>query len=251
MASVDELAANFWRRVGPAPSYPRDLEGPILWGLPLAVVKLPRLRSAAVDEWFRLRGGDHGIGGLDRRLRACLFAIAGRGVIFLDATDPAPERRFSLAHEAGHFVADYLVPRERVLGRLGASYEDVIDGRRPPVADERIASVLAGVTLGVHRHLMDRDPVSEFRVAQSESRADRLALELLAPRTVVIRSVRHLAEGTSEDVEAVLIHTFGLPAEVARGYARFFVPRTAPSLRDWLGRDVEVPGRGRNTMGKE
>lgn len=135
MTSVDEQAAAFWRRVGDPPSFPRDLEAAILWGLPLAIVKLPRLRPGAVDDWFRRRGRAHGVGGADRALRACLVAFRGRGVIFLDAADAAAEFRFSLAHEAAHFIVDYLVPRERFSAGWVAAMKrsSTESGRRGPM----------------------------------------------------------------------------------------------------------------------
>jgi hypothetical protein len=249
MTNVDELAVEFWERVGPPPRFPRDLEVSVLLGLALAIVKLPRLRATSVDAWFAERGRPHVVGGPDRVLRGCLFAVAGRGVVFVDAADPPDEQRYSLAHEVAHFLGDYLVPREKILARMGPEAADILDGRRRPSPSERIDGLLAGATLGVHRHLMDRVPQSEARVGRSESRADRLALELLAPRDVVIRSLRGMGRRTEAAVRRVLADDFGLPAAVAQSYAATFTPQRAAvvRLRRWLDPDVEVPARPRNT----
>ncbi len=249
MTSVDELAEEFWQRAGPAPAFPRDLELPILFGLPLAIVKLPRLRASAVETWFAAHGRPHTMAGPERRLRGGLFAFAGRGVVFVDAADPPDEQRFSLSHEVAHFLADYLVPRERILARTGPGTADILDGRRRAMPSERIDGLLAGVTLGVHRHLMDRSPQNEARVGRSEGRADRLAVELLAPHDAVNRCLQRLKRRTGADVAGILVNNFGLPSSVAEFYAANYVARRAAvvPLSNWIGRDVEFPAWPRNT----
>jgi hypothetical protein len=242
--SVEELASDFWRRAGGPPAYPRNPEPGVLYGLPLAIVKIPRLRAGGVDAWFAARGRPHGAHIKDRQLRGCLFAAGGRGVIFVDAADPADEQRFSLTHEAAHFITDYLRPREVVLRRMGEGIADVLDGKRRPTRAERIDGLLVGVSLGVHRHLMDRGEEHARRIARSESRADRLALELLAPRADVVRRVRS-AGGSWASATEILVGRFGLPRAVAAGYAESLGPaRPRPmALRDWLQSDVELrPG---------
>ena len=249
MTSARDLAADFWRRVGTPPPYPRDLEASVLWGLPLVIVKLPRLRVASVDDWFAARGRMHQIAGPDRELRACLFAVRGRGVVFVDAGDSSAEQRYSLAHEAAHFMADYLVPRERILARMGPAYEAILDGQRRAHPWERIDGLLAGVALGVHRHLMDRDAAPAGRVERAESRADRLALELLAPRGAVLRGLRRNGGEAGESaVLALLTERFGLPISIARTYASALRgPRGPhPSVRSWLGEPVELSAVARN-----
>lgn len=242
--SVEELASEFWRRAGGPQAFPRDLEPGVLYGLPLAIVKMPRLRAASVDAWFAARGKPHGAHIDDRPLRGCLFAAGGRGVIFVDAADPADERRFSLAHETAHFLVDYLRPREAVLRRMGEGIADVLDGKRGPTRGERIDGLLAGINLGVHRHLMDRGDENTRRIARSESRADRLALELLAPRADVRRKL-NAARTLGASIPQILVARFGLPRAVAAAYAESLGParpRTV-ALRDWLQSDVELrPG---------
>jgi len=75
---------------------PRNLESHVLWALPVAVLKFPKLHLSEARLWLAQRnmfGPDDG----ERELHACLIAFAGRGLIFLDGTDPADELRFSLA----------------------------------------------------------------------------------------------------------------------------------------------------------
>lgn len=135
---------------------------------------------------------------------------------------------------------------------MGSGYEAILDGERPARPDELIDGLLAGVTLGIHRHLMDRGPAAIERVSRSEARADRLALELLAPRAEVARMVHGSGALKAAQVEAVLVDHFGLPETAARGYALTFGPSTpVVSLRSWLGRGVELPTANRNMPREE
>ncbi|MFH0991640.1 MAG: ImmA/IrrE family metallo-endopeptidase [bacterium] len=49
---------------------------------------------------------------LDRysALAGFLYAYHGGGIIFIEETDPEERRKFSLAHELGHFINDYYKP---------------------------------------------------------------------------------------------------------------------------------------------
>lgn len=253
MSTIDELAARFWRLAGSPPRYPRSLDAAIVWALPLAIVKLPRLRVATVDAWLTHQGAPDRVGSHDRRLRACLVAFQGRGIVFLDGGDAVDEQRYSLAHEAAHFLTDYMTPREVILERLGPEYADVLDGLRLATKAERIDSLLVGIRLGVHRHLMDRGPSDADRWLASESRADRLALELLAPRAEVVRQLRLRGGPTRlNPIETIdlLTSRFGLPASVATSYAERLTlhPRPARSVNEWLGEPVELSSRRRKSV---
>jgi hypothetical protein len=128
---VGETAEMFWTAAGELEPFPRDLRVPIAKSLPLAVVSMPTLRLTGVDLWMSKQGIICGIGVDDRRLRACLVARYGQGIIFLDGSDPEGEQRFSLAHELAHFLRDYLAPRRLASERLGEEVLEVLDGDRP------------------------------------------------------------------------------------------------------------------------
>src|SRR4051812_4215291 len=106
---IRKIATDFWRLAEGAASFPRNIEMAILWALPLAVAKIPRLRVASVCAWL----SEYGLPAIvpigDRELRACVVAACGRGVIFIDGSDPLDEQRLSLAHELAHFLLDYLL----------------------------------------------------------------------------------------------------------------------------------------------
>jgi hypothetical protein len=248
---------DFWQAAGEVEAFPRNLEAPVLWALPLFIIKVPRLTLSDVRDRLASYGITFRVDGHNRNLYGCLVAFAGKGVVMLDGSQRSGELRFSLAHEVGHFIIDYLQPRRRALRRLGRGIVEVLDGLRPPRADERIDAVLSDVRIGVHTHLMDRTPSGATgcgRVSGSEFRADRLAFELLAPEDAVLTAARSLAaSATASDnpptLEAVLTDEFGLPAPSARQYAHFLsnVREHRPSMRAWLGIDSEDRDAGRTS----
>jgi hypothetical protein len=104
------------------------------------------------------------------------MAWRGVGVVFFDGTLDAAERRFTLAHELGHFLLDYDEPRRRVL-RDAPELLEVVDGVRTPTPADRAQAVLARVPVGVHTHLLE----DAGGRGHAEDQASRFALELLAP----------------------------------------------------------------------
>src|SRR6188768_3276518 len=97
-AEARARADRFWRCAGVCETFPRSLERAVLWAVPLAVMKLPRLGLSELRTWLRHRGQSVSLDGPDRPLRACLIARNGRGIVVLDGTDTEDERRLSLAH---------------------------------------------------------------------------------------------------------------------------------------------------------
>ena len=244
-AEARARADRFWRCAGVCETFPRSLERAVLWAVPLAVMKLPRLGLSELRTWLRHRGQSVSLDGPDRPLRACLIARNGRGIVVLDGTDTEDERRLSLAHELAHFLLDYLEPRERAVSAFGPTALEILDGIRPPSIQERVAGVLKGVTVNVHLHILERSvtgDVNRLNVLDAEDRADRLALELLAPRDVVLQQLSEMgvqwsAHAAVDKAAAVLTNRFGLPAAVADNYGRFLVSsrRAHTTFRDWLG----------------
>lgn len=247
MSDIDaaEWAANFWRRAGGPEPFPRSLECAVAWALPLAVVRLPRLGLRELREWLAERGISFRLNATDRRLRACVLARAGRGVVFVDGTDSEDELRLSLAHEVSHFVCDYLEPRMRAIAVLGAAAREILDGVRAPTPAERITGLFGGIALGGYTRLMERSSdgdITRLDILESEDRADRLALELLAPRTTVLarletRGVRWRDPSAVDLAGDLLRREFGLPNSAATQYGRMLVmsQRPARSFREWLG----------------
>jgi hypothetical protein len=234
-------AEYFWARAARSEPFPRDLETTVAWALPLGIIKLPRLTLDQTRTWLASRGIRTPAGTMDRPVRACLVARAGRGVVLLEGSDSADERRMSLAHEVAHFLLDYLRPREKALEVMGEGARAVLDGMRPPTAAERLSGMLAGLQLGMYMHLIERSEtgvVDQVAVVDSEDHADRLALELLAPRQVVLTLLAGTTGGAAAELaETVLIRNFGLPQVPARRYAQVVVGESLAwrSFREWLG----------------
>lgn len=241
---LEDTAKDFWRNAGLLDRFPRDMERAIINSLPAAVVYLPRLWTSTIDEWLADRQLAVRIASQRQRLRGCMLAYRGRGLIFVDGTDPEPERRFTLAHEVAHLLVDYFRPRHQTLMKLGKSSVEILDGLRVPLLTERIDGSLAEVDLHVHTHLMPRasNGGRSAGVIVAENRADLLALELLAPANVVRK---HLSRSTFHPdyhsrhraVARLLTSQFGLPKPVVMEYSAFLCRRWfgGPSVREWLG----------------
>lgn len=240
-SQLRRIASDFWCLAGGTTGFPRDIEASILWALPLAVAKLPRLRVASVRAWLSQNGLPAIVPAGERELRACVVASRGRGVIFIDGCDPPEEQRLSLAHELAHFLLDYQLPRDQAIAALGQSIVPVLDGDRLPTDAERLSAVLRGVTLGVYSRLWLRGPLGlarDTKVVAQEDAADALALELLAPkREVVARARTLIAAGDRDGVADRLRSNFGLPATFAQSYARVLCASAKPlkSMKQWLG----------------
>jgi hypothetical protein len=239
---IQRVAEEFWQSAGAPEPLPRSLESHVLWALPLAILKFPKLRLSDAHLWLEQRhifDVDDG----ERELHACLIAFAGRGLIFLDGADPADELRFSLAHEVGHFILDYLVPRRTAVARFGSDIVNVLDGIRSPTIQERGAAILSNTRIGVYRHMMNRTmsgAVECSRIAQAENAANALALELLAPFELVQEVLAADLAPTQQSHRAItniLRQKFGLPKSMAVRYSFRFGPvdKKPKSVKEWLG----------------
>ncbi len=239
---IENTAQEFWALAGGAPRYPCDIKTAITFTLPLEVCAAPALRISDVRTWARRVNIALGLRGRNRRLHGCLIASRGKGTIFFDVRDPDDEQRFTLAHELAHFLLDYQAPRQRAITILGASILPVLDGDRPPTRAERLHAVLSTVPLGVMSHFMERpdEGLPPNAVIDVEDRANRLALELLAPALPLEELMNSAAAPRGFSTRRVflaehLTAQYGLPGTIASSYARYVLGRLRePGFRDWL-----------------
>lgn len=239
---IQNTVHEFWEQSGLVPAYPCDFHDAVLWALPLEVIEIVALGTSDVNRWAQQIGTVYRFSGRNRRLRGCLIAYQDVGTVLLDGADPQGDQRFTLAHESAHFLLDYQAPRRRALDTLGEAIRPVLDGLRRPTQTERVHALLANAPLGVLSHLMERPeegaPVAT--VLEVEDRADRLALELLAPESEVRRrfgvDMRTLGfEARLTRLQILLITEFDLPRAIAAGYARALLESWGGfTVRDWL-----------------
>jgi hypothetical protein len=228
---LEALARDFWADTGGDGTFPREVERIVALKLPLALVGLPQLNVPALRQWLQQRGMAIALPVDRRELCGCLVVHRGRGFIFVCEADPLEERRLTIAHEVAHFLVDYHLPRQYVIQALGEGIVEVLDGLRPPTVEERAAAVLAHVRLGPHVHVLPRpgmDEDTDLAVGYAEDRADRLALELVAPQArvrEVLDALSARAPLSAEAVRTALATYFGLPAYAFRDIIqRMFQP---------------------------
>jgi len=244
-ARLPRVAERFWEPAKHlACQFPRDFESAIAWSVPLCVVRLPRLWIHDLEKYLRERHLPVPIGAEDRPLHGCVIAIRGKGLIVVDGSDGPRELRFTMAHEVSHFLLDYQGQRQRALDRLGPHIEEVLDGQRLPTPEERVDGLLANAPVGLYAHFMHRvgGDIADDEVLDSESQADLLAFELLAPEAEVWQAVPKdfskrpfTARGAS--LQRLLVRRFGLPSDPAGRYAILLCRSRfgGPSVREWLG----------------
>lgn len=239
LSEAQAMAEAFWRRAGEIEPFPRTMQAAIMRALPVAIVLLPRLHLSSVERWLHQRHVPFRFPCENRRLHGCVVAYRGLGVIFADGTDGPGELRLTLAHEVAHFLVDYLQPREEALARLGPAFAAVLDGHREPTVQERVHTVLNHVHVGVYHNLIERRADGQpllSAIWDAEDRADRLALELVAPAQAVLAQVDLTLPHYSQRHAAVvqrLIQTFGLPEDMADWYGRALLQSIGKGL-SWL-----------------
>lgn len=222
---VQELALATWAAAPQRVHNERDVEAAVVWASPVVIVSMPHLQLASANRWL----SDHGAPSLpdgSGELRGLLVAWRGYAAIFLDGTMTSAERRFTLAHEHGHFLIDYQLARQRI-ARDAPDLLGVIDGRRPATDADRAKASLARVPIGLHTHLLHRDDHGGVGGATtaSEDDASLYALELLSQWDSLLRFLRSLALPSGAygkrvaAASAAVASEFGLPYDAAQARA--------------------------------
>lgn len=239
-----ETAQDFWESARVPRSVPADLETACQRALPLSLISMSELSIQKVFEWSRKLGLDVRTPTVNRPLHAMLWAFKGHGFLFVNASDSFEDRLFSMAHESAHFILDYQMVRQRATKTVGPEVCNALDGERIASLDERIHGALQGISVQPHTHLLARTSdglIQSASVLLSESMADHLAFELLAPSEAAFKVFSSALERTTRDAaEAMLCaqlqENFGFPPRAAKTYAAIIRDRTFPgrSISEWL-----------------
>lgn len=244
------VADLFWELLGCEPHYPCDLEELLLWSQPedfrLTFDAVPGLDLAAVNRRALQLNMAYRIDEPNRPLRGCLLADWAGASILYDPGDALDEQRFTKAHELAHFLNDYYLPRRRALQLLGEGIRPVLDDQRPANLAERLHAAMLQVRLGPLTSLMERpdEGLPDTRVLMIEDRADRIALELLAPAQWVSqrleRALPRIGRAQQQPwLVALLQDEFGLPQTIAVEYASAIIrQRGGSALLDWLACNI-------------
>ena len=244
-ANITATAKKFWEATCQKQSPPFDISQAVSLVLPVDIVMLSDLSLIRVQAWLAERDLTFDFDQEDRKLHGFIITYRGSGFIFVNGTDDEPERRYTIAHEASHFILDYHQPRQSAIAKLGKPIEDVLDGLREPTDEERIDGLLKSVSVKAYTHLMERHGDGSFynaNVYNSENDADALALELLAPYSRVIRETKSGNSTKSFDdfkikSQSLLKEKYLLPESVSSEYATrlSYVATGGPSILKKFG----------------
>jgi Zn-dependent peptidase ImmA (M78 family) len=243
---IQQAVDIFWQNRNPSiRDYPLQLES-ILWMHRLEVIQIPNLDVNGVYTWLNKQNAiiPNSVRGQSRAIFGCLVAYGGAGYIFVDSNANGSEKLFTIGHEIGHFIRDYLFPRKKAFTVFGKSIEDVLNGVREPTAEERVRGILSNVNVNFYTDLLLRDENNQIvndDTNVSEIMADAIALELIAPHRMVLEkskviSNRHLRQYIETETLRSLIEYFNLPEKIAYIYsmriAQYF--QKQETVKDWL-----------------
>jgi hypothetical protein len=158
-------------------------------------VELPALTVGAVAEYLQQQGVPaESLGNAADVLAGFVFAAGRVGWAFVSAADPVPRRRFTAAHELGHFVL-----HRETMGRFRADTDATLRE-----ADEEVADLMEREANRFAAELLMPADVCRARAAELQTRyaccprgvlVYRLASELLVSREALRYRLRALEVG--------------------------------------------------------
>jgi Zn-dependent peptidase ImmA (M78 family) len=242
---ITKVAKEFWKNAGGNSTFPCDITGAVNIALPIDIVSLSELSLNKIQTWLTERKVFLNLEIDNRLLHGFIIISRGTGFIFVNGTDTEEERRYTIAHEASHFLLDYKLPRDISVNKLGEGILEVMDGYREPTIEERIDGALTSVTIKPYTHLLEKVGDGTFEnneILNSENDADELALELLAPHTTIIVDTNPNRNKISfydfkNQCYQILRSKYLIPDSVAEAYSSklAYIATGAPSLLSKLG----------------
>ena len=219
-------ASWFWKRAGGRSAPPVDIGYAATCALAIGIRPINGLTTSTATGHLENIGFLCADGLDERELHGCI-AVGPRGaMILVEMRDDDSQQRFTIAHEVSHYILEVHRHHRRAAQQMGQDYVDILYGARTAAPSERIDAWLNNVRSSAITHFMDRDPNGSYgcgNTLEAECSADRLAIEILAPRAEMARVAsdcgklpfRNLADATRRIAE----QRFGLPGAVAAPYA--------------------------------
>lgn len=242
---IERIARDFWSKADPAHRRVLDISRAVNIVLPIRIVYIQNLSLVEVDNWLKGRGINIEIDINDRIMHGVILIREGNGFIFVNADDSTIEQRFTIAHEVSHYLLDYQVPRERAMLEVGTEIEKVLNGKDQPDRFQQVKALIKGISIQPYGHLIEKKGNGSFLNwvnFNAENEADYLALELLAPRSMVIKGTISTIKGLNytqfvRKCEEILVDNYQIPPEVAHQYASelAYSVTSGPSFLDKLG----------------
>jgi len=224
---VDEAywANWFWKRAGGRPDPPVDIGYAATCALEVGIRPIDGLTPVTAADHLRRVGIECADGVDERELHGCIAVGPHGATILVEMRDDDAQRRFTITHELSHYILEVHRHHQRAERWMGQDYVDILYGSREATPTERIDAWLNGVRSSAFTHFMDRDSNGGYgcgNALEAECSADRLAIEILAPRAEMVSVVsdyeklpfRDLVDATRRIAE----QRFGLPYAVAVPY---------------------------------
>lgn len=237
--SVEYWAGWFWERAGGRTGFPADIGYAAMSALEVYIEEVDGLTARAAA----MRAGWDGEV-VDRALRGCIVVNPAGVGILVEAGDDEAQKRFTVAHEAAHYILEVRRHRERAADGMGGDFDGVLYGLREATETERIDAWLHDVRSEAISDFMGRAPGGGYgcaRTMDAECAADDLALEILAPLSDMRDALASLGRmGFVESLDAarrIAEKRYGLPGDIAEMYAGRVVwrMRGGPSSAERFG----------------
>lgn len=242
---IETIANEFRKQTEQHWQPPYDIGGVISLSLPIDMVILSELSLSKIKDWLSAKGINILLEVNDRSLHGFVLISRGSGFMFINGTDNEEERRYTMAHEASHFLLDYKIPRDNAIQKLGSSIQDPLDGIRQPTLNERVDGLINGVSVQSFMHLLEKNGDGSFeniKIFDAENNADALAIELLAPHSEIIKETmagqkKIQFDYFDERCRQILITKYKLPDPIAKEYAKrlAYSVTGGPSIMTKLG----------------
>lgn len=193
----------------------------------IAIQEVPHLNIEQVTRVLNRLDVPVGTTVIDRYsdMAGFLYADAGGGIIFIEASDPEERRTFSLAHELGHFVNDYYRPvylKYENSNTISLFQEEgtvkprqVISARctRRDIFGDAEQEILDVKSNNTERLILDLQ--RQQKENYKEIKANFFAAELLMPMDECSRIEFESEGATREELTAGLIRRFGVSRAAA------------------------------------